>query len=345
MTRIISYILILALINSHTHIRGVSSVLALGANLLCSRLPALTSKQRRMCMRAPDGIVAISEGARLGLLECQAQFRSQRWDCTPAAGTATVFGHVVPVGSREAAYTYAVSAAGASYAVTAACARGNIYSCGCDETKRGRYADAGWKWGGCSADLRYGLRFARRFMDAREVEGDARAVMNLHNNKAGRRAVKKTLLTECKCHGVSGSCTMKTCWRTLPSFSKIGDYLFLRYQKAKLVVPRKSRRRSVPLLTLKRSKRARRPRASHLVFLQKSPNYCEKDLAVGSLGTLGRTCNRTSKGSDGCDLLCCGRGYNTRQYVRKWQCNCKFHWCCFVQCQTCQEEAEEYTCK
>ena len=30
-------------------------------------------------------------------------------------------------------------------------------------------------------------RFARRFLDAREIEGDARSLMNLHNNKAGRK--------------------------------------------------------------------------------------------------------------------------------------------------------------
>lgn len=38
------------------------------------------------------------------------------------------------------------------------------------------------------------------------------------------------------------------------------------------------------------------PKKSELVFLQMSPNYCEKDLAAGSLGTVGRICNRTSEG-------------------------------------------------
>lgn len=38
------------------------------------------------------------------------------------------------------------------------------------------------------------------------------------------------------------------------------------------------------------------PKRADLVFLQMSPNYCEKDLAAGSLGTVGRVCNRTSRG-------------------------------------------------
>ena len=36
-------------------------------------------------------------------------------------------------------------------------------------------------------------RFARRFLDAREVEGDARSLMNLHNNKAGRKVRNRAL--------------------------------------------------------------------------------------------------------------------------------------------------------
>ncbi|XP_071527163.1 protein Wnt-7b-like isoform X1 [Panulirus ornatus] len=253
----------------------------------------------------------------------------------------------VSAGSREAAYAYAVMSAGVTHSITASCSRGNISTCGCDERKRDRFSPSGgWKWGGCSADINYGIRFARRFVDAREVEGDARSMMNLHNNNAGRRAVKKTLWTECKCHGVSGSCTMKTCWRTLPPFTAVGRHLLRKYNKAKFVVVHRNRRRSSPFLRLQKSqRRARQPRRSHLVYLQKSPNYCEMNPATGSLGTVGRRCNRTSRGTDGCDLLCCGRGYNTHQYTRKWQCNCKFYWCCYVQCHTCQEETEEYTCK
>lgn len=107
----------------------------------------------------------------------------------------------------------------------------------------------------------------------------------------------------------------------------------------------------------------KQPKKAELVFLQMSPNYCERDLASGSLGTQGRTCNITSRGNcqiivnqqccqpkkiagtEGCDLMCCGRGYNTHQYVKNTQCRCKFHWCCTVQCDTCSEITEEYTCK
>lgn len=94
-------------------------------------------------------------------------------------------------GSREAAFTYAISSAGVAYAITSACARGNISACGCAPSSktRGEPPPSGWKWGGCSVDINFGMKFARKFMDARELEGDERSLMNLHNNKAGRKVL------------------------------------------------------------------------------------------------------------------------------------------------------------
>lgn len=91
-------------------------------------------------------------------------------------------------GSREAAFTYAIIAAGVAHAITAACTQGNLSDCGCDKEKQGQYhKDEGWKWGGCSADIRYGIGFAKVFVDAREIKQNARTLMNLHNNEAGRK--------------------------------------------------------------------------------------------------------------------------------------------------------------
>lgn len=164
------------------------------------------------------------------------------------------------------------------------------------------------------------------------------------------KAVKHNLKTECKCHGVSGSCTMRTCWKSLPPFSLVGDYLMGAYKRSKKVTitPQRAPKHLLKLkaaITRGRPKGRVRPR--DLVFLEESPNYCERDPSSQSQGTEGRDCNRTSRGvTDGsCDLLCCGRGYDTHQYTRTWQCNCKFHWCCYVNCHTCREKTERYVCK
>ncbi|XP_024593133.1 protein Wnt-7b isoform X1 [Neophocaena asiaeorientalis asiaeorientalis] len=249
--------------------------------------------------------------------------------------------------SREAAFTYAITAAGVAHAVTAACSQGNLSNCGCDREKQGYYNQAeGWKWGGCSADVRYGIDFSRRFVDAREIKKNARRLMNLHNNEAGRKVLEERMKLECKCHGVSGSCTTKTCWTTLPKFREVGHLLKEKYNVAVQVeVVRASRLRQPTFLRIKQLRSYQKPMETDLVYIEKSPNYCEEDAATGSVGTQGRLCNRTSPGADGCDTMCCGRGYNTHQYTKVWQCNCKFHWCCFVKCNTCSERTEVYTCK
>lgn len=51
---------------------------------------------------------------------------------------------------------------------------------------------------------------------------------------------------ECKCHGVSGSCTTKTCWTTLPKFRELGYILKEKYAHAVHVEPVKASRNKRP---------------------------------------------------------------------------------------------------
>ncbi|OWF36235.1 protein Wnt-7b-like isoform X1 [Mizuhopecten yessoensis] len=340
-------ILVLYLLTLHQS-GALSQVVALRANIICNKIPGLAPKQRSICRKRPDAIVTIGEGVQMGMKECRHQFRNNRWNCSSIGTDYNMFGNTHPVASKEAAFSYAVTSAGVTYAITQACSLGKLKRCSCDKSKRkGKFTSRGWRWGGCSADIRHGLKFAKKFLDAREIEQNSRPLMNLHNNRAGRKAVKEHMGTECKCHGVSGACSLKTCWTTLPSFRRIGEHLYKKYNKSKMVVPYYATRNRIPtFLTLKRSKRAHaKPRRSDLVYLKKSPNYCDFNSSTGSLGTVGRKCNRTSSGTDGCDLMCCGRGYNTHQYTKTDQCHCKFHWCCYVQCRECSERTEEYACK
>lgn len=86
------------------------------------------------------------------------------------------------------------------------------------------------------------------------------------------------------------------------------------------------------------------PTPKDLVYLEPSPGFCEKNPRLGILGTSGRQCNETSLGVDGCDLMCCGRGYRTQEVIVVERCACTFHWCCEVKCKTCRMKRTIHTC-
>ncbi|NWW81485.1 WNT5B protein, partial [Pycnonotus jocosus] len=318
----------------------------IGAQPVCSQLPGLSPGQRKLCQLYQEHMVFIGEGARSAIKECQYQFRQRRWNCSTVDNT-SVFGRVMKIGSRETAFTYAVSAAGVVNAISRACREGELSSCGCSRTARPKDLPRDWLWGGCGDNIEYGYRFAKEFVDAKEREKNyvrgseeqARMLMNLQNNEAGRRAVYKLADVACKCHGVSGSCSLKTCWLQLADFRKVGDLLKEKYDSAAAM--RISRKGKLELV----NNRFNMPTQEDLVYVDPSPDYCLRNETTGSLGTQGRLCNKTSEGMDGCELMCCGRGYDQFKSVQVERCHCKFHWCCYVKCKKCTEIVDQYVCK
>ena len=85
------------------------------------------------------------------------------------------------------------------------------------------------------------------------------------------QVLRSMMQRRCKCHGLSGSCTVQICWRVLPQFRQVSDALFDRFQSATRVRYKRKKRR------LRRfSRMVKRPTRTDLVFLQESPSYCER---------------------------------------------------------------------
>ncbi|XP_067002375.1 protein Wnt-5a [Anabrus simplex] len=311
------------------------------ATPVCKQISGLSKRQSKLCLMYQDHMTSVSRGAKMAIAECQWQFRHSRWNCSTVKDH-SVFGPMLKIASRETAFTYAITAAGVVHAISRACHDGHLSSCGCSRHGRPRDLHSNWIWGGCSDNLEYGYKFTREFVDSRErraVRKTARSIMNVHNNRAGRRAVLWKARVTCKCHGVSGSCTLMSCWKQLAPFREIGDFLKDKYDGATEVRLNKLGRLET------RDPRFNSPTPNDLVYMDESPSYCNRNSSVGSLGTQGRQCNRTSQGLDGCNLLCCGRGYNTQKAVVRERCDCKFHWCCFVECKVCTKTVDMHTCK
>lgn len=67
------------------------------------------------------------------------------------------------------------------------------------------------------------------------------------------QVVKDLVRRECKCHGVSGSCAVRTCWRALPPFRAAAAALRDRYDRARLVAPRHQPPHHTHLVIVRRS--------------------------------------------------------------------------------------------
>lgn len=75
---------------------------------------------------------------------------------------------------------------------------GDLLQCGCEATRNrpppkppspSSYGDGvKWEWGGCADDVEFGYEKSKQFMDAKRRRGksDIRALIDLHNNEAGR---------------------------------------------------------------------------------------------------------------------------------------------------------------
>ncbi|XP_033111495.1 protein Wnt-10a-like [Anneissia japonica] len=149
---------------------------------------------------------------------------------------------------------------------------------------------------------------------------------------------------KCKCHGMSGSCQLKTCWMQSPDFGEVAKRLYNKYQSS--IKVRAGNKNGGNLERSPASRKRRIPPQSEVVYLEQSPHFCEPDAMIGSAGTQGRLCNKTdSSGMNSCNVMCCGRGYNEKLERRTHPCNCTFMWCCDVKCQNCETETLIATCK
>jgi len=151
--------------------------------------------------------------------------------------------------------------------------------------------------------------------------------------------------------GVSGSCSMKTCWRKLSDFNNTAAALRIKYHQAirKLSYAKAARRaanreRRERLVTVGTFGSGRMmgggdslddPNFEQLYYLEQSPTFCAF--------SKGRQC----LSPDNCSILCCGRGYTTRVIKQVEKCKCRFQngRCCNVICDRCEKYEDRYYCK
>lgn len=101
----------------------------------------------------------------------------------------------------------------------------------------------------------------------------------------------------CKCHGMSGSCQLKTCWKSAPEFRIVGKVLKHLFKKA-ILVDQSNIGNGEPLIPVRKSMRKNNhyslndARKKHhknrmlrkhkleesLLYYERSPNFCDRDI-------------------------------------------------------------------
>ncbi|KAB0396061.1 hypothetical protein E2I00_009771, partial [Balaenoptera physalus] len=206
-------------------------------------------------------------------------------------------------GFKETAFLYAVSSAALTHTLARACSAGRMERCTCDDSP-GLESRQAWQWGVCGDNLKYSTKVC------------GPGSLTTPPFCLSSQAVKSGLRTTCKCHGVSGSCAVRTCWKQLSPFRETGQVLKLRHDSAVKV----SSATNEALGRLELWAPARAGSST------KGPAPRPGDLAS-------------------CSSLCCGRGYDTQSRLVAFSCHCQVQWCCYVECQQCVQEELVYTCK
>lgn len=69
--------------------------------ILCGSIPGLVPKQLRFCRNYVEIMPSVAEGVKIGIQECQHQFRGRRWNCTTINDNLAIFGPVLDKGTIE----------------------------------------------------------------------------------------------------------------------------------------------------------------------------------------------------------------------------------------------------
>lgn len=115
-----------------------------------------------------------------------------------------------------------------------------------------------------------------------------------------------------------------------------------------------------------------RVNSGDLLYLHNSPEYCEPQPHTKHPGTRGRACvpiinvtiskkitsapkalesqymNKRTESQvnapGSCELICCNRGYRRELVLDMVTCNCRFEFCCRVECENCLRQRIQHYC-
>ncbi|NXE68554.1 WNT11 protein, partial [Calcarius ornatus] len=314
-----------------------SLALALNQTQHCKQLEGLVVSQVQLCRSNLELMQTIIQAAREVIKTCRKTFSDMRWNCS-SIELAPNYLLDLDRGTRESAFVYALSAAAISHTIARACTTGDLPGCSCGPIP-GETPGPGYRWGGCADNLNYGLIMGSKFSDApmkmKKSGSQANKLMHLHNSEVGRQCWSCGEV-QCLYQLAEGAGFSKI---ALKSFGLLKTVAVCIQQQLPPAIPAGRREDFFSFLNCYASDYSH---IWHKLLLTACIQWRDN---IYHHFPSSRQCNKTSNGSDSCDLMCCGRGYNPYMDKVVERCHCKYHWCCYVTCKKCERTVERYVCK
>lgn len=288
--------------------------------------------QTSECQKSPSILHSLSKGARAAIIDCQLRFNESRWNCSTLYGDDLFGAFIANTTCRERGVLNAYFAAGATSAIGEDCHNQRIAACPCTLNDGGRSEDGDGNviFTACNSDFSFACDYINTFVLEGLDTTSCRGQVDEHNINVGKQIVNESI-ESCRCHGVSGTCAVKTCYNRIKTVAEVGEKLFQLYNGAVRVAESDDGdlvNANFPSVPVKKT---------DILYKDHSPNFCVEDDALGTLGVAHRLCDPNSNMPNACSTICCDYGnYELSKVVEIEE--CKFVWCCDIVCSTVRND-------
>ena len=142
-------------------------------------------------------------------------------------------------------------------------------------------------------------------------------------------------MTACFLQAIKDQNSTKLCQMELPTMGELAEVLKKKYDQSvySMTIP------SQKEILVVEKENLTEVHAEEMIYFDQSPDYCRADPNYNIIGIAGRECTLTANtaSSHHCDNLCCDHGYETFTNTTTKPCDCKFVWCCRIECEVCYE--------
>ena len=145
---------------------------------------------------------------------------------------------------------------------------------------------------------------------------------------------------KCACRGQTGNCQVRTCYKSLTTFAKVAGEIKKRYDEAVKVTINTTGTEGNKLAPVDNIDEV--VTTDELIYAENSAEPC-KNLKSG-YAINGRWCTLDKTSERYCKRYCCEGKYKKKKTWVESKCNCKFKWCCKIECDTCNSYVDGYSC-